>query len=168
MTSRIVLPKVISEEIRYDGREATKKRLEAVGSLFGLYNHESDSVLVSERYFLTQKFGDGSPLGDSLDELVIRLSIPRFREFGRKVDYYRQKTKENGEISALVIYHSHPISCSWSSKDLNALKEFSELEDIVCAMLLYIPSDDTFLAVDNDGNPITVSINDIEQSSLQL
>jgi len=168
MTSRIVLPKAISEEIRYDGREAIKNRLEATGALFGSYSQESASILVSERYFLTQKVGDGSPLGDSLDDLFIRLSIPRFREFGRKVDHYRQKTKENRETSALVIYHTHPVSVSWSSKDLNALKEFSKLEDVVCAMLLYIPSDDIFLAVDNGGNPITVSINDIEQSSLQL
>jgi len=136
--------------------------------LFLVYTAKKVPLLVSERYFFIQKVGDGSPLGNYLDDLAIRLNISRFREFGRKVDYYRQKAKENGETSALVIYHSHPISASWSSKDLNVLKEFPKLEGIVCAMLLYIPSDDTFLAVDNDGNPITVSINDTEQSSLKL
>ena len=57
MTSRVVLPKAISEEIRYDGREAIKKRLEAAGALFGLYSQKSASFSFRKIFFYPKGWG---------------------------------------------------------------------------------------------------------------
>lgn len=154
MVSKIIVPKSISKYIRNLGIKKTKINREAVGVLFGSYDDEEDSIVISKKYSWPSKIGDSTLKGNLYDMLKILPFFPCEFYCSAKFIFHKRRLKKIGKVPAIAAYHTHPRG-TWSKSDLSYIITKKGAKS---AEILYIADRDEFLGINSNKENISVLI----------